>query len=78
MRLAASMYGNQAADEELSSLYGDSRANGFDSEVRTFVQKSFKDAMDKNDILISAAAPSAAYKIGERTNDPLAMYAGEC
>lgn len=33
--------------------------------------------MDENDILISPAAPSAAYKIGEKKNDPLAMYAGD-
>ncbi|XP_008798214.1 glutamyl-tRNA(Gln) amidotransferase subunit A, chloroplastic/mitochondrial isoform X1 [Phoenix dactylifera] len=96
-------YGYQAAADELSSLYGDSRANGFGPEVkmrilmgtyalsagyydayykraqqvRTLVRKSFKDALDKNDILISPAAPSAAYKIGEKTNDPLAMYAGD-
>ncbi|KAJ6830425.1 glutamyl-tRNA(Gln) amidotransferase subunit A, chloroplastic/mitochondrial [Iris pallida] len=46
-------------------------------QVRTLVQKSFKDALDENDILISPAAPSAAYKMGEKTNDPLAMYAGD-
>lgn len=33
-------------------------------QVRTLVQKSFKAALDENDILISPAAPSAAYKIG--------------
>ncbi|WOL15504.1 glutamyl-tRNA(Gln) amidotransferase subunit A, chloroplastic/mitochondrial [Canna indica] len=46
-------------------------------QVRTLVRKSFKDALDKNDILISPAAPSPAYKIGEKVNDPLAMYAGD-
>ncbi|KAJ0093327.1 hypothetical protein Patl1_26511 [Pistacia atlantica] len=45
--------------------------------VRTLIQKSFKVALDENDILISPAAPSAAYKIGEKKNDPLAMYAGD-
>ncbi|OVA09029.1 Amidase [Macleaya cordata] len=96
-------YGNQVAAEELNSLYGDSRANGFGPEVkmrilmgtyalsagyydayykraqqvRTLVQKSFKAALSENDILISPAAPSAAYKIGEKKNDPLAMYAGD-
>lgn len=33
-------------------------------QVRTLVRKSFKDALDEHDILISPAAPSAAYKIG--------------
>ncbi|XP_076906612.1 glutamyl-tRNA(Gln) amidotransferase subunit A, chloroplastic/mitochondrial-like [Bidens hawaiensis] len=96
-------YGNQAVSDELSSLYGDSRANGFGPEVkrrilmgtyalsagyydayykraqqvRAVVQKSFKEALDLHDILISPAAPSAAYKIGEKKNDPLAMYAGD-
>ncbi|OAY60655.1 glutamyl-tRNA(Gln) amidotransferase subunit A, chloroplastic/mitochondrial [Manihot esculenta] len=46
-------------------------------QVRTLIQKSFKAALDANDILISPAAPSAAYKIGEKKNDPLAMYAGD-
>lgn len=46
-------------------------------QVRTFIQKCFKDAMNENDILISPAAPSAAYKIGEKTDNPLAMYAGD-
>ncbi|KAJ0847474.1 putative glutaminyl-tRNA synthase (glutamine-hydrolyzing) [Helianthus annuus] len=80
-------YGNQIVSDELSSLYGGSRANGFGPEedfdgtyalsagyydayykraqqVRTVVQKSFKAALDSHDILISPAAPSAAYKIG--------------
>ncbi|KAI3929455.1 hypothetical protein MKW92_050478 [Papaver armeniacum] len=96
-------YGNQAAAEELNSLYSDSRCNGFGPEVkmrilmgtyalsagyydayykraqqvRTLVQKSFKDALRENDILISPAAPSAAYKMGAKKNDPLAMYAGD-
>ncbi|KAG0497659.1 hypothetical protein HPP92_002350 [Vanilla planifolia] len=46
-------------------------------QVRTLIKKCFKDAMKDNDILISPAAPSAAYKIGEKTDDPLAMYAGD-
>ncbi|TKW06894.1 hypothetical protein SEVIR_7G270900v4 [Setaria viridis] len=46
-------------------------------QVRTLVKESFKDALERYDILISPAAPSAAYKIGEKINDPLAMYAGD-
>ncbi|KAI9178017.1 hypothetical protein LWI28_021745 [Acer negundo] len=46
-------------------------------QVRTLIKKSFKTALDEYDILISPAAPSAAYKIGEKKNDPLAMYAGD-
>ncbi|XP_059301266.1 glutamyl-tRNA(Gln) amidotransferase subunit A, chloroplastic/mitochondrial-like [Lycium ferocissimum] len=46
-------------------------------QVRTLVRESFRAALDENDILISPAAPSAAYKIGEKKNDPLSMYAGD-
>ncbi|BAS91281.1 Os04g0643200 [Oryza sativa Japonica Group] len=46
-------------------------------QVRTLVKKSFKEALERYDILVSPAAPSAAYKIGEKINDPLAMYAGD-
>ncbi|GMH12152.1 hypothetical protein Nepgr_013993 [Nepenthes gracilis] len=46
-------------------------------QVRTLIRKSFKTALDEVDILISPAAPSAAYKIGEKKSDPLAMYAGD-
>uniref|UniRef100_A0A1J3IBD0 Glutamyl-tRNA(Gln) amidotransferase subunit A, chloroplastic/mitochondrial n=1 Tax=Noccaea caerulescens TaxID=107243 RepID=A0A1J3IBD0_NOCCA len=46
-------------------------------QVRTLIGKDFKAALEQNDILISPAAPSAAYKIGEKKNDPLAMYAGD-
>ncbi|KAK7387048.1 hypothetical protein VNO78_27524 [Psophocarpus tetragonolobus] len=46
-------------------------------QVRTIIRNSFKEALNQNDILISPAAPSAAYKIGEKKNDPLAMYAGD-
>ncbi|XP_019440708.1 PREDICTED: glutamyl-tRNA(Gln) amidotransferase subunit A, chloroplastic/mitochondrial [Lupinus angustifolius] len=96
-------YGNQVFADELDSLYGNSRAQGFGSEVkmrilmgtyalsagyydayykraqqvRTIIRNSFKEALNQNDILISPAAPSAAYKIGEKKNDPLAMYAGD-
>ncbi|KAL7000616.1 Carbon--nitrogen ligases with glutamine as amido-N-donor [Sarracenia purpurea var. burkii] len=96
-------YGNQVVADEINSLYADSRAKGFGSEVkmrilmgtyalsagyydayykraqqvRTIIQESFKEVLDKNDILISPAAPSVAYKIGEKKNDPLAMYAGD-
>ncbi|KAL0692672.1 hypothetical protein Bca4012_059852 [Brassica carinata] len=51
--------------------------HGFSREVRTLIQKDFKAALYQTDILISPAAPSAAYKIGEKSDDPLAMYAGD-
>ncbi|XP_057865765.2 glutamyl-tRNA(Gln) amidotransferase subunit A, chloroplastic/mitochondrial isoform X2 [Cryptomeria japonica] len=46
-------------------------------QVRTLIQKDFSKALEGTDILISPAAPTAAYKIGEKANDPLSMYAGD-
>nr|GMD60715.1 glutamyl-tRNA(Gln) amidotransferase subunit A, chloroplastic/mitochondrial [Ipomoea batatas] len=46
-------------------------------QVRALVRENFREALENNDILISPAAPSAAYKIGEKKDDPLAMYAGD-
>ncbi|KAL8480573.1 hypothetical protein ACS0TY_027207 [Phlomoides rotata] len=59
----------------LSAGYYDARITSVPN--RTIIRNSFKEALDKNDILISPAAPSIAYKIGEKKNDPLAMYAGD-
>lgn len=43
------------------------------SQVRTIIRNSFKEALDQYDILISPAAPSAAYKIGRHLHiTPLA------
>jgi aspartyl-tRNA(Asn)/glutamyl-tRNA(Gln) amidotransferase subunit A len=42
--------------------------------VRTKIVNDFKDAFAKVDFLIGPVAPTQAFKIGEKTNDPLAMY----
>lgn len=43
--------------------------------VRTLIAKDFQDAFAKEcDIIVSPAAPTTAFKIGEKTTDPLAMY----
>lgn len=34
-------------------------------------------ALQKYDILVCPTAPTAAYKIGEKVSDPLAMYKGD-
>ncbi|KAH9295689.1 hypothetical protein KI387_039277, partial [Taxus chinensis] len=46
-------------------------------QARTLIQRDFSKALEDTDILISPAAPTAAYKIGEKANDPLSMYAGD-
>ncbi|MCO5585971.1 hypothetical protein L7F22_039907 [Adiantum nelumboides] len=96
-------YGSRAPADDLMSMYGKSRSQGFGQEVkrrilmgtyalsagyydafykraqqiRTIVQSDFKKALEETDILLSPAAPTAAYSIGEKVNDPLAMYAGD-
>lgn len=43
-------------------------------KVRTLVRQDFLDAFKKVDVLITPTAPTTAFKIGEKTRDPLAMY----
>jgi len=47
---------------------------GSAQKVRTLIQRDFAAAFEKADILISPAAPTTAFRIGEKINDPLAMY----
>jgi len=42
--------------------------------VRTLIINDFKKAFNKYDVLISPTSPTTAFKIGERTEDPLTMY----
>lgn len=43
-------------------------------KVRTLIKRDFDEAFGKVDVLLSPASPTTAFKIGEKTNDPLAMY----
>ncbi len=43
-------------------------------KVRTYVRKQFDECFEKYDVLITPVAPQTAFKIGDRTDDPLAMY----
>ena len=44
------------------------------SQVRTLILNDFKSAFEKCDLLISPVTPTPAWKIGEKSDDPLAMY----
>lgn len=44
------------------------------SQVRTLILNDFQKAWDKCDLLISPVTPTPAWKIGEKTDDPLALY----
>ncbi|MCP2729984.1 Asp-tRNA(Asn)/Glu-tRNA(Gln) amidotransferase subunit GatA [Limnofasciculus baicalensis] len=43
-------------------------------KVRTLIKEDFENAFEKVDILVSPTAPTTAFKIGEKTADPLTMY----
>jgi aspartyl-tRNA(Asn)/glutamyl-tRNA(Gln) amidotransferase subunit A len=43
-------------------------------EVRTLIVRDFAAAWEKVDLLVTPSAPTVAFKIGENTDDPLAMY----
>lgn len=43
-------------------------------KVRTLVIQDFNEAFEQYDVLISPSTPSTAFKIGERTDDPMSMY----
>lgn len=42
--------------------------------VRTLIAEDFKKAFAKVDVLLTPTAPSAAFAIGEKQDDPIAMY----
>ena len=43
-------------------------------KVRTLIKQDFEAAFEDVDVLISPTAPTTAFKAGEKTSDPLAMY----
>ena len=57
----------------LSSGYYDAYY-GSAQKVRTLIQRDFAAAFDQVDVLISPTAPTTAFKLGEKLDDPLAMY----
>jgi len=46
-------------------------------QVRTLVQQELQAVLSKYDVLICPTAPTVAYKIGDKSSDPLAMYKGD-
>lgn len=57
----------------LSSGYYDAYY-GSAQKVRTLIQRDFNAAFATCDVLISPTAPTTAFKIGEKLDDPIAMY----
>ncbi len=44
------------------------------SKVRTLIAQDFDKAWERCDLLLTPTAPSAAFALGEKSDDPLAMY----
>ena len=43
-------------------------------KVRTLIIRDYEKAFESFDVLVSPTSPTTAFRIGERTDDPLAMY----
>jgi aspartyl-tRNA(Asn)/glutamyl-tRNA(Gln) amidotransferase subunit A len=57
----------------LSSGYYDAYY-GSAQKVRTLIKNDFTKSFERADILVSPTSPTTAFKIGEKSNDPIAMY----
>jgi aspartyl-tRNA(Asn)/glutamyl-tRNA(Gln) amidotransferase subunit A len=57
----------------LSSGYYDAYY-GQAQKVRTLITRDFAAAFEKADVLVSPTAPTTAFRLGEKLDDPLAMY----
>jgi len=43
-------------------------------KVRTLITRDFERAFEQADVLVSPTAPTTAFRVGEKLDDPLAMY----
>ena len=43
-------------------------------KVRTLIKRDFDQAFERFDVLAAPTSPTTAFKLGEKANDPLAMY----
>lgn len=43
-------------------------------KVRTLIKQDFEKALEKVDVILSPVSPTTAFKIGEKSKDPLQMY----
>jgi aspartyl-tRNA(Asn)/glutamyl-tRNA(Gln) amidotransferase subunit A len=57
----------------LSSGYYDAYY-GQAQKARTLVSRDFEAAFGRADVLLSPTAPTTAFRLGEKLDDPLAMY----
>jgi aspartyl-tRNA(Asn)/glutamyl-tRNA(Gln) amidotransferase subunit A len=43
-------------------------------KMRTLIKRDFDQAFEKCDVVLTPTSPTPAFKIGEKSSDPLAMY----
>jgi aspartyl-tRNA(Asn)/glutamyl-tRNA(Gln) amidotransferase subunit A len=43
-------------------------------KVRTLIRRDFERAFETCDVVMAPVAPTTAFKLGEKTDDPLTMY----
>jgi aspartyl-tRNA(Asn)/glutamyl-tRNA(Gln) amidotransferase subunit A len=93
-------YGHRSGNGDLTSMYEETRHDGFGEEVRrrimigtyalssgyyeayygtaqkvrTKIAEDLSAAFEKVDFVVSPTSATVAFKLGERTHDPLAMY----
>jgi aspartyl-tRNA(Asn)/glutamyl-tRNA(Gln) amidotransferase subunit A len=60
----------------LSSGYYDAYY-GSAQKIRTLIIQDYVKAFAQADVLVSPTAPTTAFKIGEKSDDPIAMYLGD-
>ena len=46
-------------------------------KIRRLVSEDFKSAFEKVDVIMGPVAPETAFKLGEKTSDPISMYLGD-
>jgi aspartyl-tRNA(Asn)/glutamyl-tRNA(Gln) amidotransferase subunit A len=46
-------------------------------KMRALIKRDFDQAFEKCDVIASPTSPTAAFKLGEKTGDPLQMYMGD-
>lgn len=47
------------------------------AKVRTLIKKDFDDAWSNVDVILAPSSPAVPFGIGDKTNDPLAMYVSD-
>jgi aspartyl-tRNA(Asn)/glutamyl-tRNA(Gln) amidotransferase subunit A len=46
-------------------------------KVRTLIKQDFDNVFEKYDVIIGPTTPTTAFKLGEKTSDPMTMYAND-